>query len=303
MTTPLPDLTHHIVHVRGIDVHVVEAGEGPPLVLQHGFPQDWRSWQAIVALLAAQFRVICPDMRGFGDSDAPPWGYDKEGLAQDLLAVLSALGIERFSLAGHDWGGVVAFIAALRAPERVERLVLLNTAHGFWDVDPTFFLGLRGFWYMPLIASPLLGSALMRTRWFPRNVLQWAHPDLDWDEATYETYLAPIREQPARASASRRLYARFVVSEFVEMARGRYKHERLKAPTLHLHGTADRAVRPRTLRGFEPYADDMRLEFLEGCGHFVVDDEPKLVAARMLNFLREPPAPATTVPTMIGATQ
>ena len=81
------------MYARGIRVHVVEAGEGPPLVLQHGFPQDWRSWQAVIPILAERYRPICPDMRGFGQTDAPPWGYDKEGLAQDLLGVCDALGI------------------------------------------------------------------------------------------------------------------------------------------------------------------------------------------------------------------
>lgn len=301
MTLPDAAVTHRHVEVRGIRVHVVEAGDGPPLVLQHGFPQDWHCWEAVLPALARHHRVICPDMRGFGHTDAPPWGYDKEGLAQDLLAVTAALGVERFALAGHDWGGVAAFIAALRAPERVQRLVLLNTAHGFWDVDATFFLGLRGFWYMPLLATPLLGSALMRTRWFPRAVLRRVHPGLAWDEAAYETYLASIREQGARASASRRLYTTFVVSEFKEMARGRYKRERLTVPTLHLHGTADRAVRLRTLRGFEAYADDMRLEFLEGSGHFVVDDEPQIVADRILEFLSPPPAAAAPPAAVVAA--
>jgi pimeloyl-ACP methyl ester carboxylesterase len=265
-------------------VLVVEAGDGPPLVLQHGFPQDWRSWQAVIPILAERFRVICPDMRGFGESDAPPWGYDKEGLAQDLLAVCDALGVDRFALAGHDWGGVVCFIAALRAPERVERLILLNTAHGFWQVDLEFLLALRGFWYMPLIGAPLLGSRLIRTTWFQRTVLGWADPGLAWDPATSEAFLGPLRAQPARASASRRLYGRFVFSELAEMLRGRYLRERLTVPTLFLHGTADRAIRPAVLRGYEPHADDLRIELVPGAGHFLCDAEPELVAGRMIEF-------------------
>jgi pimeloyl-ACP methyl ester carboxylesterase len=283
---PLPDLTHHRVHVRGIGIHVVEAGEGPPLVLQHGFPQDWRSWQAVIPILAEHFRVICPDMRGFGESEAPAWGYDKEGLAQDLLAVCDALEVERFALAGHDWGGVVSFIAAVRAPERVERLILLNTAHGFWNVDPNFVLALRGFWYMPLIGTPVLGSALIRTRSFQRLVLSWADPDLDWDAATTDAFLTPLRNEPARASAARRLYGRFVFGgEFAEILRGRYTRERLTVPTLLLHGTADRAIRPAILRGHEPYAAQLRVEFIPGAGHFLCDAAPERVAARVIKFV------------------
>lgn len=199
MSSPVLELTHHELRVRGIGMHVVEAGSGPPLVLQHGYPQDWRSWSAVLPILAEHHRVICPDMRGFGRSDAPASGYHKEGLAQDLLAVTRALGVERFALAGHDWGGVVAFIAALRAPARVERLLLLNTSHLYWEGGPRFWWNMRGFWYMPLIACRGLGPVLLGSRWFPRLVLRWAHPGLEWDEATYEGYFAPLREQPARA--------------------------------------------------------------------------------------------------------
>lgn len=278
------DLAHHDVFVRGIRVHVVEAGRGPALVLQHGFPQDWHCWEAVLTPLAQHYRVICPDMRGFGQSDAPPYGYDKEGLAQDVLAVCDALEVERFSLVGHDWGGVVSFIAALRAAERIDRLVLINTAHLFWLIDARFLLALRGFWYMPLIAIPLVGPWLLRRRWFTDALLAWVHPGLEWDAAARRNYLEPLR-QPARASASRRLYGRFVLFEFAEILGGRYKQERLQTPTLLLHGDGDRAVRTPVVRGYEPYADDMRVELIPGAGHFVLDEEPELVARRLLAFL------------------
>jgi pimeloyl-ACP methyl ester carboxylesterase len=273
--------------VRGIDVHVVEAASDPthpPLVLQHGFPQDWHSWQAVIPILAQHFRVICPDMRGFGETDAPPWGYDKEGLAQDLLAVCDTLGVERFALAGHDWGGFVSFLAAVRAPHRVQRLVLLNTSHGFWTLSPERLLALRGFWYMPLIGTPLLGPWLVRQSWFARMTLTWVHPGLDWDPDTWNMYLAPLRER-RRASASRRLYGRFLFNELAEVLRGRYRRERLTVPTLFIHGDADRAVRPEILRGYEAYSDDMRIELVPGAGHFLCDAEPQLVAERMMAFL------------------
>ena len=92
-------------------------------------------------------------------------------------------------------------------------------------------------------------------------------------------------------------------TELAEVIRGRYKHERLTVPTLFLLGTGDRAVRTEILRGYEPYCDDLRIELLRGSGHFVCDAEPEVVTERMLDFLREPPAPATTVPTMIGVSR
>jgi pimeloyl-ACP methyl ester carboxylesterase len=112
----MPGVEHGYVEARGLPVYVAEAGRGPPLVLQHGWPQHWYAWRALIPALAQRLRVICPDMRGFGWTEAPTAGYHKEGLAQDLLAVCDALGLERFALAGHDWGGFVAFVAAIRDP-------------------------------------------------------------------------------------------------------------------------------------------------------------------------------------------
>jgi pimeloyl-ACP methyl ester carboxylesterase len=236
----MPGVEHRYVEARGLRVHVAEAGGGPPLVLQHGWPQHWYAWRPLIPAPVQRFRVICPDMRGFGWTDAPTGGSDKEGLAQDLLAVCDALGLERFALAGHDWGGFVAFVAAIRAPQRVERLVTMNTGHGFLKPDLRLLRALLGFWYMPIIGSPGVGAVLVRRGRIVRAIVRWGHP---------------------------------------------YKRERLTVPTLILHGTADRIVRPDFLRGWEGFVDDLRLEWLDGVGHFLQDAEAERVAQRMLAFL------------------
>jgi pimeloyl-ACP methyl ester carboxylesterase len=235
--------------------------------------------------LAARFRVVCPDMRGFGWTDAPAAGYEKEELAEDLLGVCDALGIEQFNLGGHDWGGFVAFLTALRAPDRVRRLVLMNTGHGFLKVDWRLVATQVGFWYMPIIGMPGLGPALVRRGWLPRVVVRWGHPGgPPWQPDEWETYLVRLRE-PARARASQQLYGLFVTREFREAIAGRWKQHRLTVPTLFLHGAADRVIRPDFLRGWEDYADDFHLEFLDGVGHFLVDQEPSVIAARLSEFV------------------
>ena len=97
MALPMPDLAHHVARVNGIRLHYVTAGEGPPLYLLHGYPQTWFMWRKVVPLLAPRFRLVMPDLRGYGDSDKPPEGYDKRTMASDVRELARALGDERFA--------------------------------------------------------------------------------------------------------------------------------------------------------------------------------------------------------------
>jgi pimeloyl-ACP methyl ester carboxylesterase len=245
---PIAGVTHRDVQARGLRVHVAEAGEGPPLVVQHGWPQHWYAWHRVLPQLAEHGHVVCPDMRGFGWTDAPRSGYGKEDLADDLLAVCDALNIERFALAGHDWGGFVTFVAAVRAPERVSRLVMINTGHGFIKVDLRLLRAQVGFWYMPIIGTPGLGPALIRRG----RMVRWVHPGgAPWSADEWEIYLAPIRD-PARACATQQLYRRFVAREFGQALSGRWKRERLTVPTLFLTATPTASSAPTSSAATSP---------------------------------------------------
>ena len=126
----LDGVGHHFLDVRGARLHVADTGgSGPPVLLVHGWPQHWWSWRAVMPLLAADFRVMALDLRGFGWSEATPRGYRKEELADDVVGVLDALEIDRVNLVGHDWGGVVGFLVCLNHTARVERFVPMNTGH------------------------------------------------------------------------------------------------------------------------------------------------------------------------------
>ncbi len=171
MSLPLPELpgvAHRFVTVGGVRLHVAEAGSGPPILLQHGWPQNWWEWRRLIGPLAADHRVICPDLRGLGWSDAPRGRYDKETLAGDLLGVLDALELalpgsgERVRLVGHDWGGFVGFLACLRAPERFESFLALSITHPWFGVgsgvpDPRALLRL---WYQFVIGVARRAAAV-----------------------------------------------------------------------------------------------------------------------------------------------
>ena len=150
-------VTHRSVRARGLDFHLAEAGEGDDVVLcLHGWPQHWYEWRHLMPALADRHRVLALDLRGFGWSDAPRDGYEKEELATDVLAVLDALGLERVKLVGHDWGAWIGFLLCLREPRRFERYLALNILPP-WTSARAMAPHLWRFWYQWVILSPGLG--------------------------------------------------------------------------------------------------------------------------------------------------
>src|SRR5689334_10886927 len=113
----LAGVTHRWVEANGVKLHVAESGQGEPLLLLHGWPQHWYMWRKQIPELAKRYRVIAPDLRGFGWSDAPEASYEKERLADDILALLDVMQLPRVRLMAHDWGGWVGFLMCIRAPE------------------------------------------------------------------------------------------------------------------------------------------------------------------------------------------
>jgi len=122
--------THRSVSANGIRLHVVEAGEGPLVVLLHGFPEFWWSWRhQLRALSAAGYRAVAVDLRGYGESDKPPRGYDLWTLAGDVDGLIRALGEPRAHVVGHGWGGAIAWTLAALHPRRVHTLTAIGVAH------------------------------------------------------------------------------------------------------------------------------------------------------------------------------
>jgi pimeloyl-ACP methyl ester carboxylesterase len=285
--TELPHVdgvTHRTVRARGIEFHVAEAGSGDDVVLcLHGWPQHWYEWRQLMPALADRHRVLALDQRGFGWSDAPRDGYEKEDLASDVLAVLDELGIERVKLVGHDWGAWIGFLLCLRAPERFERYVALNILPP-WTTARAMAPHLWRFWYQWMILAPGLGYRLHRSGKFVPKVLVGASTRREsWDEETLRSFADNLAE-PARARAAVQMYRLFNLRETPSIVRGRYVQQRLTVPTRMLFGTDDAALRPEILAGYENHAEDMQVELVAGCGHFIADEMPDLVAARAREF-------------------
>jgi pimeloyl-ACP methyl ester carboxylesterase len=261
---------------------VAEAGGGEALVLQHGWPENWYAWRKVIPTLAQRYRVICPDLRGFGWSDAPPGRYEKETFAADLLALLDALGLERVRFVGHDWGGMAGYLACLRAPERFERLAVMSITSP-WYRPPLSPLLLLAASYQFVLMAPLLGPLLVRP--VARRLVKAgaARSDTFSDED-----LAALTDQfrdPARARATAALYRSFQLRELPAMVRGKYKDARLSVPGLGLWGDHDPIITERSFRAVHAHADSFEVEKITGAGHFLAEEQPDQVLARLEPFL------------------
>lgn len=287
----LEGVEHRWVETRGLRTHVAEAGEGPPpgseaILLLHGWPQHWWMWRYVIPRLAEHHRVIAPDLRGHGWTDAPPGGYDKETLASDVLALLDALELERVGLIGHDWGGWVGFLLCLRAPQRFDRYLALNI--------PTPWIKMRNalphagrLLYQGFILAPGIGYLAHRSKRFVPLALRAGGADPSfWDEQALATFTDNLAE-PSRAHAAVQMNRVFNLRELWPLLRGRYADQRLSVPTRMLFGTDDAAIHPDLLRGYEQHADDMQIELVPGCGHFIADERPDLVAERARTFFAD----------------
>jgi pimeloyl-ACP methyl ester carboxylesterase len=290
----LPEIqgvTHRWVKARGLEFHVAEAGGGDDVVLcLHGWPQNWFEWRHLMPALAdAGYRALAMDLRGFGWSEAPRDGYEKENMADDVLAVLDELGLERVKLVAHDWGAWIGLLLGIRAPQRFDRYLAMNTLHP-WIDRRELLPHLWRFAYQWAILAPVLGYRLHTGGRFVRRLIVGASRNREvWDEATLSVFADKLREPP-RARAGVQLYRVFNLREAPLMAQGRYVNQRLAVPTLMLFGADDFALRPELLKGYERHADDMSVELVPDTGHFIVDERPELVVERALEFLSAPVA-------------
>ena len=283
----LAGVEHRYVDVRGARLHVAELGDpgAPPVLLLHGWPQHWWSWRSLMPLLADRHRVLALDLRGFGWSEATPRGYRKEELADDVAGVLDARGIDRVDLVGHDWGGVVGFLVCLDHTDRVGHYVPINTGH----VWPT--LGLKGvpkqlgaMAYQGLLASPGLGRRINASPRIVGKVIGSISAQADRVVPQYQEHVAPRFSDPARARAASQVYRTFVLHEYPKWVRGLYGDRRLTTPTLWLHGLDDPFFKPGMFKDIVDHADDVRIEYLEGCGHFPAEECPQIVAEHLRDF-------------------
>ena len=284
-TTPATDgLREGYAEVGDGRLHYVEAGDGPMVVLLHGFPAFWYSWREQIAPLAeAGFRVVAPDLRGYNLSSGPDdvAAYTADKLATDIRGLIHELGAESAMVVGHDWGGTAAWTLAANHPEVVDRLVILNAAH-----PRKLNEGLRNprqllrTWYFFYFQLPGLPERRTR-RWhgrFLKRFLRTARPPYSAEEL--DRYVEAW-SQPGAAKAMIDYYR-----AAVRLSSKQAELKPISAPTLVIWGQRDRYLGPKLA---EPHHDDVpgldRVERLPDASHWVHHDEAERVNELLVDFL------------------
>lgn len=263
----------------GVELNVLDEGEGPAVLLLHGFPDSARLWRhQIPTLTDAGFRVVAPDQRGYGESDKPQAidAYGFGHLVSDVLAVLDDAGVEKAHVVGHDWGAAVAWAIALLAPERVDRLVALSVGH------PSAF-ATRGIeqrrlsWYMLLFQFEEAEELMRSDDWALFREWAASHPDLD--------HAIEDLERPGALTAALNWYRASLHPRADLGPRGQLPP--VQADTLGVFSTGDAFLLSDQMSESGHYvAGQWRYECLDGPGHWLMLEEPERVNALLLDFLK-----------------
>ena len=284
--SPAIDLAveHHFADLADSRVHYVTAGQGRPLVLLHGWPQSWYAWRKVMPRLAARHRLIVPDLRGLGDSSRPADGFDKQRVARDVAELLQrVLGIDEADVAGHDWGGPVAFALAAWHPGLVGRLVMLDAAVP-GDGSGTFSQHGRRWHHAfhqtaELPEQLLAGREAVYYRWFYAN---WgARPDAIEPDAIAEylrTYAEPETTRTGLA------YYRALDAD-VAANSAFLRDARLPMPILAIGGGKAFGRGGETLSSLQRVGTDVRGGVIDDCGHWIPEEHPDRLADEMARFL------------------
>ncbi|HEV8717440.1 MAG TPA: alpha/beta hydrolase [Candidatus Binatia bacterium] len=316
------EFVHKHIHTNGIRMHVVEAGNGFPVLLCHGFPELWYSWrQQIKALAEAGFRAVAPDQRGYGDTDAPQaiGAYTIHHLVGDLTGLLDALEIDKVVIVGHDWGGLVVWQMALLAPHRVAGVAGLNTpffprlpvrpleamraaARGNFhyivyfqepgvaeaELERDVRRSLRGFYQSPN------REAVARLRSAPMGVFGPAGGGIldRLPDAPYGDFLTE-EDFTVFATAFAKTGFRGGLNWYRNLDRNweltaYLSNAKVSQPALMITAELDVVLRPELAQGMVTWVPNLRRTVLiEGSGHWTQQEKPAQVNAALLDFLRE----------------
>lgn len=289
----MAELQHEFATANGIRIHYVTTGIGPLVVLLHGFPQFWFAWRYQIPELAKQFKVVAPDLRGYGDTDKPlkVSDYRTSILAEDIACLIKAIGYEKAHIVGHDWGGGIAWMMALKHPQVIDRLVVINCPH-----PKIFFRALRSnpnqikrSWYIFMLQLPYIPELIFRLspKTFLKHVFKGNSIRREaFSNEDIEKYAKELMKPDALTSAIN--YYRAAFRNISSSREVESSEKRIETPTLLIWGEDDFALGQELTLGMEPlFKNSFRIHYIPHCGHWVNEEQPELVNQVLMEYLAE----------------
>jgi pimeloyl-ACP methyl ester carboxylesterase len=287
MVTTRETWQHREIITNGIRMHYVTQGEGPLVVLLHGFPEFWYSWRYQIPFLAEHgYMVVAPDLRGYNDTDKPRRGYDIPTLLLDIVGLIKGLGREKAVIVGHDWGGVLAWAFAMRYPHMTQRLIVLNAPHpGAFARELRKAKQRRMSWYVFFFQIP----------WLPDYLLTRNHAELIgkliYESAVQKAAFPPevlLRYQeamskPRAVTSSLNYYRALVRRNPFKLFKDRAQRI-ITVPTLLIWGEQDVALSIELTEGLEQWVPNIQVRRIPDSGHWVQQEKPDTVNEFILLF-------------------
>jgi haloacetate dehalogenase len=283
----MANIREQTMHVDGLRLHCRLAGEGPLLVLLHGWPQTGHCWRHLIGPLSAGHTVVAPDLRGYGRSDKPRGGFDKRTMAEDIRGVMRALGFETATVIGHDRGARVAHRWGLDHPEEVERLVVMDiipTREMWRRMDMTLA---RRYWHWLFHLQPdlpeLLAGGNVAT-YLGYFFERWTHNRAGLEEAAVAEYVRAFSAPGALRAGFDDYRASFPLDaehDDADATAGR----KLTMPVLVLWGADGLFGQLPAVEIWRDYAEEISGAAIPDCGHFLPEEQPGLVMRELADFL------------------
>ena len=286
MVQIMNEVRHHTIRANGIRHHYAEAGEGAPVILLHGFPETGYAWRHQIPVLAKTYRVIAPDLRGYGETEKPASGYDKRTMANDVRELMRVLDLPRIALVGHDRGARVATRFAKDHADVLDRLVVMDNV-------PTRIVArefnarlARAYWFFIFHQVADLPEALISGRedlWLRHFFSDWCYNPHAISGEAFDTYVRAYRSPGAvrGALADYRANAEDVAQDILDA------DVKIACPTLSLWGADFYAVGQMfdMAAVWAEMADDLRTFAVPQCGHLPQEEQPEIVNQLLLEFL------------------
>lgn len=284
--------THHTIEANGVRLHYVVGGAGEPVLLWHGFLETWYCWRKVMPALAADYTVIAPDMRGYGDSDKPANGYDARTLAKDFRALVGQIGFEKIFIVAHDMGAPPALVYAGEYPEEVRALAYLDepvlTEKNMQQVHKFAPDTLKngGLWWWAFGLAPGIPERLVAGK--ERDFLTWFYANYTFDRASIEPeavdeYLRTFATPGGISGAFGVYRSIFETIEQTEAYAGFLN--KIRTPVLGLGG--EKSMGEHTKQMLEEVASDVRGGSVKQCGHFIPDEQPDYLVEQLRNLFDE----------------